>query len=245
MKYFRHLTTGRNGDRLKPIYAEFGKAKGYGLYFLVLELCAEKYNGKQEVFRFLEKELRNELELSKKFLETLLKLLKKYELVSDYVFTENGRVIELTVPDLIEISDDYSKKVRHKSDQNPSDVFPKKKKEIKSEIRKENIEVEEETPAAIFLTNKYFKRISPDTIALILSAYPIEFIKQVIVGASAFLDKNHHRYINNEDSFLTNQLRSSWEYRENRIQKNSPSTEPSKAWLDNLSDDPNPGGGAA
>jgi hypothetical protein len=134
MKYFRHLTTGRNGDRLKPLYAEFGKVKGYGLYFLLLELCAEKYNGKQEVFRFLEKELRNDLELSKKSLESLLKLLKNYQLVSDYVFTQDSRVVELTMPDLIEIADDYAKKVRTKSDKNPQNVHPYNKNKKKKKI---------------------------------------------------------------------------------------------------------------
>lgn len=128
MKYFRHLTTGLEGDRLKPIYANFGFHKGYALYFMLLELCAKKYNGKQEIFRFLESELRKSLQLSKKSLETLLKLLKNYELVSDYVFTENNRVIELSIPDLIEISDDYSRKVRTNSGQKSVKGSPKNKK---------------------------------------------------------------------------------------------------------------------
>ena len=139
MKYFRHLTTGRNGDRLKPIYAEFGKAKGYGLYFLLLEMCAEKYNGTQEKFVFLRSELINELKIYSSKLDLFLFSLKSHSLISECKFSQNNKTIELWVPDLIEIADDYSKKVRLKSDKNPQDVPPKKKKENKKENKLQEV----------------------------------------------------------------------------------------------------------
>lgn len=125
MQYFRHFTGGRKGDRLKKIYAEFGSNAGYGLYFKLLEMCAEKYNGRVETFEFLTKELVKELELRRKSLITLLQLLSNSSTITNLLETNNGEVIQFQWPQLIEIADDYTKKVRQTSDKNPKNVAPR------------------------------------------------------------------------------------------------------------------------
>lgn len=127
MKYFRHLTSGMDGDRLQPIFSEIGFHKGYALYFMLLELCAKKYNGKQESFKFEARNLAKVLQIRRRNLVEVLQKFSNNSLITGLQITNKDTLIEFCIPDLIEISDDYTKKVRQNSDKNLKNVAPKKK----------------------------------------------------------------------------------------------------------------------
>ena len=134
MQYFRHFTTGRKGDRLKVIYATFGKSKGYGMFFMLLEMCAEKYNGRSEIFVFRIKELVAELEIRASNALAMLQLLASHEVITGLLIDNKSGVIQFQWPQLIEIADDYTKKIRQTSDKNPKKVALRNKTKIKDNI---------------------------------------------------------------------------------------------------------------
>lgn len=237
MKYFRHLTTGRTGDRLKPIYAEFGKAQGYGLYFMLLEMCAEKYNGRVDKFVFLTSELLSDLQLRRKSLTSLLHLLQMSGTITDFLETSNGKVIEFRWPDLVEISDDYSKKVRHKSDKNPQNI-PPINKDINKDIEEE---VLEEPPANLKDLNSLFankigestyKRISSTTKQVWLELYgsDLNFIVRAFISAFGKWAERAPKDQVSPDTFFTTQLKYDWPHHlkhKTKEQTQQTSSEPS------------------
>lgn len=59
---------------------------------------------------------------------------------------------------------------------------------------------------------KFFKRLTDDTKTKILNAYPRDFLEREIASASSYLEANHWRYANREDTFLTSHLSRQWNY---------------------------------
>lgn len=187
MQYFKHLTSGRKGDRLKPLYAEFGKAKGYGLFFMLLEMCAEKYNGKNELFIFRKNELLAELEIRSRNLVAMLQLLISYEVITDLLIDNKTGLIQFRWPQLIEIADEYTKKVRQRSNKNPENVDPYNKNKNKNNSLERESSLANSKTKSLPNNRATFSPSSPDEILsnmpvlnmdLWSSLYPQEFLNR-------------------------------------------------------------------
>lgn len=141
MKWFKHLSNGRRGDRLQLIYSEFGYHKGYALFFMLLEVVSDRFVSKevdQDLFKIPLRELLETLQIKRSSLVQLGQLLCSSKLVDEFYIDATGFHVNIRWRQLSEITDNYSKKVRTQSGQKFSKSFPQIKNKIKNKIKKEN-----------------------------------------------------------------------------------------------------------
>lgn len=201
--WIKHYSNARQSEYMSKLFAKYGW-DGYGKYWGLLEYLATNYTGGEPLFHVPRETIRGLFGVrSWSDLQSFVDHLTN-ERVLKFALCDN--VYRIEAPILLDLLNRDFKRARTER------VASAPREDKKREEKK----IEERNAKNIFSGNKFFKRISLDTQALILSTYPEEFVKQVIVNASAYLDKHHHRYVNNEDSFLTNQLKIQWEYREAR-----------------------------
>lgn len=116
MKWFKHMTSARNGNSMSIIINEFGLHKAYGCYFLLTEALAEKWDGlSQPVFEMNLRQLQFILGMKSKQVENYLRTTSELEFWS---VEQNQNIFTIKFPKLLEIRDEYSKK----SGQTPDSV---------------------------------------------------------------------------------------------------------------------------
>jgi hypothetical protein len=99
MKWFKHYTDASNGKFLNTIMDEFG-VEGYAWYFMILELCAEKWDGKgAPIFTFHQRVLLQKLRIRKLKLHSYL---TKVQLECGFSYTITQHLIQIEVPKLSE-----------------------------------------------------------------------------------------------------------------------------------------------
>lgn len=115
MKYFKHKTGGRHGNRLQAVYEELGYHQGYALYFMLMEICAERYDGSSHNFKISVRELMIALRIRRGKLVETLQILSRNSLVTVFPLDSNSTIVELEWPELAEIADEYTRKIRRVS----------------------------------------------------------------------------------------------------------------------------------
>lgn len=101
MKWFRHYSNAHKGQVMQSLIPIFGKAQGYGLFFLLVEYLTDKWDGKSDPkFRVFKSELRSFLGLKQNKLSLFLECLQNQ---TSFSFTETEFFFEIEFPKLLEI----------------------------------------------------------------------------------------------------------------------------------------------
>ena len=100
MDYFKHYSTASRSNLLNHLLEEMGPA-GYAYWFLLLELCAESWDGEGlPRFRFHTRVLRQKLRISQTKLEVFLGFCQGFGSLS---FHFDSKWIDLDIPKLAEV----------------------------------------------------------------------------------------------------------------------------------------------
>lgn len=136
MKWFKHYTTASEDEKIIELMDQFGVA-GHAFYFLLLEMCAAKYDGKSEPKIVLHKrQIRVKWRVSGAKVERILHQCAALKL---FAFQDTKYGIEIHWPKLLEIKDNYSKdlqgsgkKLAPRTDKKREDYIFKGKKDSKN-----------------------------------------------------------------------------------------------------------------
>jgi hypothetical protein len=114
MRWFKHLTIANRDESLNQLIDEFG-LEGYGAYWLIVELIAEKITPKmteenQIFLKLSEKNWRKFLGFSPKKFQKFLGFSQKFELFLQKSDEKNPDLISLYCPKLLKYRDEYTRK---------------------------------------------------------------------------------------------------------------------------------------
>ena len=139
MHWFKHYSNASDNRAMNHLMDEFGP-QGYAWFFLLLELCAEKWDGKSEPkFTFHQRTVRQKLRTS---LGKVQLFLERSQTLGQLSFNFSEKEFEINIPKLLEIK-------------SSRDVVKNSKGPIKSRVdenridksrvdkREENLEIEE------------------------------------------------------------------------------------------------------
>ena len=100
MDYFKHYSTASDSKLVNHLFDEYGH-KGYAYWFLLLELCAENWDGKSDpCFKFHTRIVRQKLRISLGKLEHFLRKSSSFCNVS---FQLSETELEIEIPKLAEV----------------------------------------------------------------------------------------------------------------------------------------------
>lgn len=127
VNWFKHKTDSRRDPYIQELKSLFGW-QGYGMYFTLLEICCEKWRpGTPPEFEFHAQSLYRELGVQPK----VFKRFSEHSQNVSKMFAEyKGNILKITIPNLLKIKDEYSRK----SGQAPDNAPPKRKRQSKSNI---------------------------------------------------------------------------------------------------------------
>lgn len=168
MKWFKHMTCSGTDEKLAIIIDELG-LEGYGFYWRLLEIVAEKLDAKGEpnccysikrwskIFGLYPKKF---LKILERFEKLSLIFCKTFEKHSEKFSETSEKILEISIPNLLKYRDNYTKnsqvadnKVASieidkdkdiniiKSSQNPGDFDEQKKQPVEQEISMEQGEL--------------------------------------------------------------------------------------------------------
>lgn len=208
MKWFKHYSNATDSNSLTELIAKTG-FEGYGRYWRLLELMSEKFDGvEDEKFVFITKDL---MRIMRTYhLHTLQMYLQCVANVCSMSIQCDKDVTVIYAPILLELQSRDFKKAR--SDR--AQTAPKSK-----DLRLKNKEEEPKSQKAQLLSNKYFKRISPDSQSLLFNSYPLEFLQREIITGSEWIEKQPLKYMGGEAAFLVSHFSRQWAYNENKKPK--------------------------
>lgn len=164
MKWFRHFSNASTSLKLNELIDKLG-IKGYGQYWLLVELLNEKFDGLDaSSIKVHQSELLTSLRL--RYVGTLGELLGNMKGLELLDYTRDERVYSFNCPMLFELMDKDSKYNRknHRKGIAPSEQDANnryKNKDLEEELDKDN---SSPTPSLIFDPSKYLnaKKILPD-----------------------------------------------------------------------------------
>ncbi len=105
MKWFKHYSDASKSRVINHLMDEFGP-QGYAWFFLLLELCAEKWDGKSRpVFVFHTRVIRQKLRISLVKLELFLNIC---QVKGQLLFNFSKKEVQISIPKLAEIKSSRS-----------------------------------------------------------------------------------------------------------------------------------------
>ena len=197
MKYFKHLTSGRKGNRLQEVYDKLGFHKGYALYFMLMEHCAEQYDGESHDFKIPWRSLEASLFTNRRTVSQLIQLLSSNDLLHCVENDMRRSFVHFRWPELAEIADEYTQKVRRMSGKSPSQIKIKNKNKIKKEnknkIKKDTSPQTPQKNSLPFLVFEAYNRICSEKLpkAKVLSPQRIQAIKKLQKDFKEFSKVEH------------------------------------------------------
>jgi uncharacterized phage protein (TIGR02220 family) len=141
LDYFKHYSTASDSKLINYLFDEY-RHTGYAYWFLLLELCAENWDGKSAPsFKFHTRIVRQKLRIS---LQNLELFLTKCSTFSDIKFKLSKKELEIEIPKLLEVKTSRSV---IKSNKKQLTVY----KEIDKEIDKDTTKPpSKKSPPALF-----------------------------------------------------------------------------------------------
>jgi len=124
MKWFKHYTDASRSEKLESLIDKTG-LEGYARYFLLVELLAEKFDGKNTTFRINKRTLSRQLRYYRHTMAE--QWLNNGQTLGLYNFQCDGDVYVIVFPKLLEIKDNHTRNLQVTSKK----VAPRKDKEKK------------------------------------------------------------------------------------------------------------------
>lgn len=206
MKWFKHYTNSSKGEIIQVLAADFGMAKAYGLYFLLVEYFADKWDGcGATTFVVSSRKLRGLLELKHQKLLTLLVCMQDQ---GKMTFTENGKLITIEFPKLVEVMN---------KDALPSNIRPARIRPDGTprprEDKEEDKDTDKEATACVFgfeiLWDRYRRQEGKaagmkQCVAEIVTQQDFEDLSKAIENYNAYLTSSsiEGRYIKKFSTFM-------------------------------------------
>jgi hypothetical protein len=154
MDYFKHYSTSSDSKLINHLMDEFGHA-GYAYWFLLLELCAENWDGQGSAsFRFHTRIVRQKLRISQTKLELFLTFCQGK---GNLLFNFHKSELEIDMPKLLEVK--TSRKVI-KSNKKQSTVYIDK--DIDKDIDKEDSRASCQPSFSIDACGDIWNEVMPD-----------------------------------------------------------------------------------
>lgn len=109
MKWFKHYSNASNDSAINRLEDEFGHL-GYAAYWKILEICADKWDGKSDpIFTLNKKLIQNKLRIKSK--QTTL-VMSSLSLSKLFEVSENDFEFIIKIPKLLKIKDNHTKKLQ-------------------------------------------------------------------------------------------------------------------------------------
>ena len=100
LDYFKHYSTASDSKLINHLFDDFGHS-GYAYWFLLLELCAENWDGKSDPsFKFHTRLVRRKLRITRVKLESFL---GRCQVIAGLRFQFSGSELEIDIPKLAEV----------------------------------------------------------------------------------------------------------------------------------------------
>jgi len=140
MKWFKHLSTARNDEKLSLVIDELG-LEGYGFYMMLLEIVSEKITDKNESFaEFSSKKWGSFFQFSAKKFEKFAGVLEKHGLI---ILKSSENYCRVEIPNLLKYRDNHTRNLQVAD--KPTDKQLRKDlalEEDKEEDKEEELETE-------------------------------------------------------------------------------------------------------
>ena len=109
MKWFRHMTCSGDDEKLASLIDDLGM-EGYGFYWRLLEIVADKLDAKNETFcQFSPKKWGNFFQFSPKKFQKFARILAEKQLISVEI---SEKFIKIDIPNLLKYRDNYQKNLQ-------------------------------------------------------------------------------------------------------------------------------------
>lgn len=147
MRWFKHHTNAHKGKAISALREHgFDKAKAYGLYFLFTAFLADMWeDGDASTFKISASELSSFLGLKRNKLSSFLECLQNESRID---WSQNGNILQIEFPKLLEIKHKDGTLSRKKPEKNPLEKKRKEKNIYPSEFLEEFKRLSEEYVAA-------------------------------------------------------------------------------------------------
>ncbi len=124
MRWFKHFSDAAHDEVLSELIDEFG-AEGYGAFWLIIEaITTQIQDDPRDYVRYSEKKWRKITDIStKKFRKLLSFLQESGKLLVKNSVKNNNNYLEIKVPKILQIADEYTKKRIKQEDQTPDKLW--------------------------------------------------------------------------------------------------------------------------
>ena len=207
MKWFKHYSNASNDNSINRLEDEFGHF-GYAAYWKILEVCADKWDGKSEPKFVLNKSMVVIMLRSRRHHVTkMMTLLHDVEL---FRISENDHEYIVEIPNLLKIKDNHAKNEQAKinslasnlpQEQNRTDKIrtDKNKRNIKEKEPNKKSEVKEiDSPLGFLFTDqpeikKWLGTGMKEIQKQLLDTYKEDYLQETILNAYAWQAENTKR----------------------------------------------------
>ena len=179
MKWFKHMVDASGESTVAKIEAKFG-LEGYARWFKLLEkVASEMKKPGQCSASYPWKKWQTFLGGKRKKLETFLKHLENQRKIT---LKPTGDVLEIFIPKLLEIKDNYQKDLEVSGKPLGSNLLPIQNKRTEKEEQQERVVVESgsQEEKAVLRDALIARGISPATADRLASDYPPERVQEVL-----------------------------------------------------------------
>lgn len=141
MRWFKHLSTSRNDEKLSILVDDLG-LEGYGFWWMTLEIIAENSTESSFSVCYSAKKLANFYGTTVKKCTYYLLHMKKLGLIS---LEKNEKLITLSCPNMAKYRDEYTRRQEKMSGQTPNNVLTDSGQTPDQEYRDREQSIETET----------------------------------------------------------------------------------------------------
>lgn len=145
MKWFKHISTTYQDEKIAKVIDVLG-IEGYGFWWRMLEVVAEKMENNETEISYPIKYFANIFGFSEKKFEKFLKIFQSFEIFfvnfekkQNNFSKKSQTVVTVNIPNLLKYRDEYTEKKSRKSEQTPDCVGTNSATEIETELDINNI----------------------------------------------------------------------------------------------------------
>ncbi len=145
MKWFKHISTTYQDEKIAKVIDVLG-IEGYGFWWRMLEVVAEKMENNETEISYPIKYFANIFGFSEKKFEKFLKIFQSFEIFfvnfekkQNNFSKKSQTVVTVNIPNLLKYRDEYTEKKCRKSGQTPDTIGTNSAPEIETELNINNI----------------------------------------------------------------------------------------------------------
>lgn len=230
MQFFKHYHNASSSIKLQQLIHK-GGAEAYGLYWLLLEILCEKFDGIDPDIELFAGELARKLGVRSDKVSTFLQLCDKFALISVQV---EELIYKVHCPILLELQDrDFKRARKDRATKAPKNKIKNKDKELRDKNKKPEFGLHEKLHDEFLLP--YFEKVKLKTQEGWFQLYPdTNWIKTELVKAVNWLITSD-AIRKDKGRFFTNWLQNAVEFQSRQATRYQDKGQASKTGQDYLS----------